>query len=101
MSDFMQHEITSKQRLLNANGNITEPGFAKKLYWEYSRNDIKAPKIRIKEWDYYYIGNQDCGLCLTISDSGYVSCLSISLLGFGEKPFQMNDSEIGPFPMVR
>ena len=99
MSEFMQHEITSKQRLLNANGNITEPGFAKKLYWEYSRNDIKAPKIRIKEWDYYYIGNQDCGLCLTISDSGFVSCLSISLLGFGDKPFQMNDSEIGPFPM--
>ena len=99
MSEFMQHEITSKQKLLNANGNITEPGFAKKLYWEYSRNDIKAPKFRIKEWDYYYIGNQDFGLCLTISDSGYVSCLSISLMGFGEKPFQMNDSEIGAFPM--
>ncbi len=99
MSEFMQHEITSKQKLLNANGNITEPGFAKKLYWEYSRNDIKAPKFRIKEWDYYYIGNQDFGLCLTVSDSGYVSCLSISLMGFGEKPFQMNDSEIGAFPM--
>ena len=92
MSEFTQHEITSKQKLLNANGNITEPGFAKKLYWEYSRNDIKASKIRIKEWDYYYIGNQDCGLCLTLSDSGYVSCLSISLLGFKDKPFQMNDS---------
>ena len=52
MSEFTQHEITSKQKLLNANGNITEPGFAKKLYWEYSRNDIKAPKFRIKEWDF-------------------------------------------------
>ena len=30
MSEFTQHEITSKQKLLNANGNITEPGFAKK-----------------------------------------------------------------------
>ena len=99
MSEFTQHEITSKQKLLNANGNITEPGFAKKLYWEYNRNDIKASKIRIKEWDYYYIGNQECGLCLTLSDSGYVSCLSISLLGFGGKPFQMNDSEIGAFPL--
>lgn len=99
MSEFTQHEITSKQKLLNANGNITEPGFAKKLYWEYNRNDIKASKIRIKEWDYYYIGNQDCGLCLTLSDSGYVSCLSISLLGFDDKPFQMNDSEIGAFPL--
>ena len=48
MSEFMQHEITSKQKLLNANGNITEPGFAKKLYWEYIRNDIKAPNSELR-----------------------------------------------------
>ena len=64
---FMQHEITKTQKLLDSNGNIAEPGFAKKLFWQYDRADIKAPKIRIKEWDYYYIGNQDYGLCLTLS----------------------------------
>lgn len=95
----MQHEITAKQRLLDSNGNIAEPGFAKKLLWQYNRNDITAPKIRIKEWDYYYIGTQDYGLCLTISDAGYVSCLSVSFLQFGEKPTQMNDSEIGLLPL--
>ena len=99
MSEFRQHEITSAQRLLDNNGNICEPGYAKKLYWEYRRSDIKAPKLRIKEWDYYYIGTQDYGLCLTISDSGYVSCLSVSILGFGDQPFQMNDSEIGALPL--
>lgn len=99
MSEFRQHEITSAQRLLDNNGNICEPGYAKKLYWEYRRSDIKAPKFRIKEWDYYYIGTQDYGLCLTISDSGYVSCLSVSILGFGDQPFQMNDSEIGALPL--
>ena len=99
MFEFTQHEITSEQRLLDANGNIAEPGFAKKLYWKYSRNDIKASKLRIKEWDYYYIGTQDYGLCLTLSDVGYVSSLSVSLLGFGSKPFQMNDSELGILPL--
>lgn len=94
-----QHEITAPQRLLNSEGNIAEPGYAKKLYWQYDRADIKAPKMRIKEWDYYYIGTQDYGLCLTISDAGYVSSLSISLLGFGDKPFQMNDSGMGAFPL--
>ncbi|MCR4594391.1 MAG: DUF2804 domain-containing protein, partial [Clostridiales bacterium] len=88
----MQHEITKAQKLLNQYGNIDEPGFAKKLLWQYSRDDIKAPKIRIKEWDYYYIGTQDYGLCLTISDSGFVSCLSVSTLEFGDNPSQMNDS---------
>lgn len=95
----MQHEITKTQKLLDSNGNIAEPGFAKKLLWQYDRADIKAPKIRIKEWDYYYIGNQDYGLCLTLSDSGYVSCLTVSFLEFGEKPLQMNDSEIGVMPL--
>lgn len=93
------HEITAPQKLLDENGNIKEPGFAKKLFWEYSRKDIKAPKWRIKEWDYYYIGTQDFGLCLTISDAGFVSSLNVSLLGFGDKPFQMNDGAIGPLPL--
>ena len=46
----MQHEIKEKQKLLDKNGNIAEPGFAKKLLWQYGREDIKAPKIRIKEF---------------------------------------------------
>ena len=99
MFEFTQHEITSEQRLLDSDGNIAEPGFAKKLYWRYCRNDIKVSKLRIKEWDYYYIGTQDYGLCLTLSDVGYVSSLSVSLLGFGSKPFQMNDSELGILPL--
>ena len=97
----MQHEITSKQRLLDANGNIAEPGFAKKLFWQYSRDDIKASKMRIKEWDYYYIGNQDYAQCLTLADAGYVSSLSVSHLEFGENPVQTNDSELGFFPLGR
>ena len=54
----MQHEITRPQRLLDDTGNIAEPGFAKKLYWQYSRADIKAPAMRIKEWDYYYVARR-------------------------------------------
>ena len=95
----MQHEIHSAQRLLDGKGNIAEPGFAKKLYWQYDRKDIRAPKWRIKEWDYYYIGCQDYGLALTISDAGYVSSLSVSLLEFGETPKQWNDGAMGMFPL--
>ncbi len=95
----MQHEITSPQRLLDENGNIKEPGYAKKLLWKYDKKDIKASKLRIKEWDYYYIGTRDYGLCLTFSDVGYVSCLSISALTFGDDPTQFNDSEIGVLPL--
>ena len=66
----MQREITERQPLLGKDGNIVTPGYAKKLLWEYNRENITASKMRIKEWDYYYIGTQDYGICLTISLGG-------------------------------
>lgn len=92
-------EITEKERLLDKDGNIAHPGYSKKLNWIYDRNDIKAPKWRIKEWDYYYVGNRENGLCLTISDAGFCSSLSVSLLGFGDKPFQYNCGALGALPL--
>ena len=75
-------EITEKQRLLDEKGNIKNPGFAKKMLWEYDRNDIKAGKSRIKEWDYYLIVNDDMGVALTMDDNGYMGLMSLSLLDF-------------------
>ena len=54
--------------LLDEKGNLNEAGFSLAPVKEYQRSQIHGLKWRIKEWDYYYIGNQDYGLCLTISD---------------------------------
>lgn len=80
----MQHEITKKIPLLDAEGNLTEPGFAKKLLPVYSRAAIKASPLRIKEWDYYLINNGRFALALTVDDNGYMGLDSISLLNFEE-----------------
>ena len=61
----MNHEITKAQRLLNEQGNLNEPGYSKKEVFEYNRKDIKVSKLKIKEWDYYFIGNKKYGLCLS------------------------------------
>lgn len=95
---MQQNEITKVQKLLNAEGNIAEVGYAKKLFWEYNRNDIKASKFRIKEWDYYYIGTEKCALCLTMADMGYVGALSATILDFTE-PSQITKSAVGLLPM--
>ena len=94
----MQHEITSSARLLDENGQLREPGWAKSLLPIYSREDIKAPKLRIKEWDYYLIYNDDFGLALTVDDNGYMSLLSVTLLNFKEN-WEHTASPIGAFPM--
>ncbi len=78
----MQHEITKAAPLLDAKGHLTEPGYAKSLLPIYDRNAIKAPGWRIKEWDYYYIGNDDYGVALTIADNSYMGLDSVTLLDF-------------------
>lgn len=81
----MQHEILKKGPLLDGSGCLTEAGFAKSLILDYDRNAIKAGKNRIKEWDYYYVGNDSFGVALTIADNSYMGLDSISFLNFDEK----------------
>ena len=80
----MQHEITKAIPLLDGEGNLTEPGYAKSLLPIYRRGDIKASRLRIKEWDYYLINNGRFALALTVDDNGYMGLDSISLLDFDE-----------------
>lgn len=86
----MQHKL-SEGKLLNASGNLNEAGYANSLVKEYSREDIKASKWRIKEWDYYYVGNSKYGVALTIADNSYMALCSLSILDY-EKPFDITKS---------
>lgn len=95
---MQQHEVTKKQKLLNSDGIIGEHGYAKKLVWDYNREDVAARKSLIKEWDYYYIGNDERALCLTIADMGYIGALSASILNFQDLT-QINKSAVCLFPM--
>jgi len=92
----MQHEITHPAPLLDENGHLTEPGFAKTMLPIYDRSAIKAPGWRIKEWDYYYIGNDRYGVALTIADNSYMGLDSISLLDF-RMPWEHTNSPISFF----
>ena len=71
--------------LLDEKGELYEKGYAHALLRNYNRKDVKVGKSRIKEWDYYYLGNQDFGLALTIADNGYMDLLSVTLLDFKKK----------------
>lgn len=92
------HEVTKEQLLLNQEGCIAEPGYAKSLIWKYGRNQIKAPKFRVKEWDYYLVLNQDFACAFTISDLGYIGLQSVSLLNFKEG-WEHTESIINLMPM--
>ena len=94
----MQHEVTRRQNLLDQNGHIMEPGFARHLVWDYDRTAIKAPKHRIKEWDYYLIQNKDYAVAFTISDLAYMGMLSVSLINLKEN-WEKTNTVLTAFPM--
>lgn len=78
----MEQHILSEGPLLDNNGNLVEAGYATKLVKEYNKENISASKWRVKEWDYYYIGNANRGIALTIADNGYMDLCSLALFDF-------------------
>ncbi|MBR5738367.1 MAG: DUF2804 family protein, partial [Lachnospiraceae bacterium] len=95
------HEILEARELLNDSGNLAEPGWSRHLLQRYDRSRIKAPKFRIKEWDYYLVMGKDFAGAFTISDDGYIGLQSVSLLGLGEKPWEHTETVLNVFPMGR
>ena len=77
-----QHRITEPLDLLDEQGRLVEAGYATKPLWRYDRARIKAGWHRIKEWDYYYILNEDFGITFTMSDLGYAGLMALAWLDF-------------------
>ena len=85
-------EITEARPLLDRKGQLTQVGYAKKLLPIYDRDKVKGGLMRLKEWDYYYIGNEEFGLALTIADNSYMGLDSISFINFGDDPWEVTKS---------
>ncbi|MEI6875437.1 MAG: DUF2804 domain-containing protein [Spirochaetota bacterium] len=92
----MQHEITLKGKLLDADGSLAEPGWCRSPLPEYDRGAIRAPGFRIKEWDYYLVTSPDVGVAFTIADNSYMGLLSVSFLDF-KAAKETTESVILPF----
>lgn len=92
-----QHVLTSGP-LLDDKGNLVESGYAFSLVKKYDRTRIKSPKSRIKEWDYYYVGNKERGVALTIADNGYMDLVSATVFDYRE-PGYVEKMHSRPFPL--
>lgn len=88
----MRQNQLSRGPLLNEDGNLAEAGYSFSLVKDYHRKAIRAGKSRIKEWDYYYIGNHQCGIALTIDDNSYMSLCSVTIFDFTEKKYMQSST---------
>lgn len=86
--------LLSSGELLAADGSLNQSGYAFSQVKEYSRAAIKGKKLRIKEWDYYYFGDDKYAIALTVADNSYMSLGSVSVLDFEHLRF-VTKSKIG------
>ena len=93
------HEVVKEQMLLDEYGELREPGWSRRMVQRYERAMIRAPKWRIKEWDYYLVLSDRFGAAFTISDDGYIGLQSVSLLCFQDRPWEHTETVLSAFPM--
>ncbi len=91
-----QHKL-SKGFLLNDSGELTEAGYHTHLIKTYDKTKIKTSRLRLKEWDYYYIGNDHHAIALTVADNGYMWMVSVTFFDF-DIPLQTTKSKMKFFP---
>ncbi len=94
----MQREITSTQMLLDEKGALIQPGYAKRMMFEYNREQVSAGPFSLKEWDFYQIVSGNHVLQLTIGHVSYVASFSAMLFDIqtGEKK---SFTRMKPLPM--
>ena len=95
-----QVRLTEPGPLLDDAGMLMRPGYATSLLLDYNRINIAASPMRIKEWDYYLVNDDDYAIALTIGDMGYISLISASLLDFTAGTFT-TESTMGVMPLGR
>lgn len=80
----MENKLT-EGLLLDKDGSLSMAGYSNEMVRLYRKRDVKASPLRLKEWDYYYIGDAKKGIALTIADNGYMALCSVTLLDFEAK----------------
>lgn len=91
----MQHKLTTIHNLLDENGHVIEAGWATEPLLHYRREDVKVDHNRLKEWDYYLIGNEDYGVAFSIANVGLTSRLTANFMDY-RTGAQFTDSEMIP-----
>lgn len=93
----MEQHLLTEGLLLDSKGNLSEAGYHTSLIKTYHRNMVKAKGMRIKEWDYYHVGNDHVGVALTVADNSYMWLTSATLFDFDQAK-ELSWSKMGWFP---
>ena len=92
------HLITGTGPLLDEQGRLREPGYALRPPFDYDHERIAASPMRIKDWDYYLVNDDEYAVALTFSDLGYIGLISASVMDLVNNTFKTT-SELVIMPL--
>lgn len=95
-----QNRITKPGPLLDDAGMLREGGWATSQLLDYSRLHIKASALRVKEWDYYLVTDDEYALAITVGDMGYAALASVAVIDYAAGA-STTASTMGLLPMGR
>ncbi len=81
----MQEKITEKTHILDEQGHVIRPGWSNRDVFIYEREKIAKSSLRIKEWDYWEVFNDQARVIFNIYDIGYLGVAEYSILDFNTK----------------
>jgi len=88
----MQYEIKTEKPLLDEKGHLNEVGWARDLLLKYNKENIRSAIENVKEWDYYYTGNDRYGLGISTANLGTIRALSVHFMDYENEKYYMNIS---------
>lgn len=77
-----QNEITQRKPLFDENGFLADPGWGRKLYFDFDPTKMAAAYERHRAWDYYFVGSEKFGIAISIAFVGTFSRAAIQVLDF-------------------
>ncbi len=97
-----QHEIVEQGLLLDPDGSLSEPGWARSPLLVYNKESVRASRFRMKEWDYYMVHDGRYAVAFTMCDAGYIGLVSVSVMDLAaDAPFEITATELVPLPSGR
>ena len=91
----VNHQLTPGPLLDSKTGVLLQSGWSTTLLRNYNRAHIGSWGFQIKEWDYYYVGNNEYGIAFTVADNSYLGLVSVSFMNFTTATY-ITQSEILP-----
>lgn len=76
----MQNEITTKQNLLDSDGNVANPGWCRRNLYNYNIENRKVGIMRLKEWDFYQICNGEIMVQINLFNISLATCATFGFV---------------------